>query len=799
MRRLFTLWLVAVVAVAVCTVFSGGWSPFQRSATTIGAAAACQSDGGLGCVATLPCSTSPCPSVDVSPATDLHDGQYTFVTTSNFDNTGSMRVALCQTNSSPTDPSCLTGNWEDNTYGSIQVPISDAPTNANLTKVAFPAFYDPNVSGNVPLPAHDITNTVGAVPGFFCGDAADPCEIVVTEEAGQGNAVGFGPPVSSSNSVIIPLTFAAANAGCPATDPTIQTDSSFSLEHFIPQAVDASCGGSNGVIDLNIATDNDSVVKDFANGGSPISFIDNPSNISEIAQLAGHAYAFIPLALSGTVVSFLAGNSIGALPFPVASFKLTPNMVAGLITSAYQVPGGNLDPVPKPHITLADNLIPPLDCANLVGCPNHNKTVQVQNEQAYNAFQLLNPVASNVTPSKQYGSFLSNVPSGASYQATDWLCNAPNNPYNVSVNEITPPAGQTNPVTVSVTDPNVASTTLTTAPIGSDIWPPYNPPPPWVFPTCQPYATIPPLSGTEANFQESQSPALQSKALRGWAFNGTSLPPTNETQDPPAGFSIMDSSEASFYGLNDATLQNASGNFEDPTTTALENGAADLSPCPTDLLSCPAGTYAMNYASTSLSTDANAYPMPNVTYAVVSTAPQPPDQVTAEKNLLDSLVTFSHNSASQLPAGYAPLPDSLYQAALTDISSDLVAQPGAPSSPAVTVPGASSGGGSSGGGGTSGSTGSGDSGSGFAGNGTGPSLPSETSGSSGGGGGGNNGNSGSTTSGAASSTVPLGSVQLVLDNAARFLLPVLMAIALACLVVGPLVYFLPALRRRRRP
>jgi len=801
-RRRLALGLSLVTALAVFGVLGGvPWSPLEGPASS-GAAPVCQSDGNLGCTGTIPCPTAPCPSVDVTPATGLRDGQYMFITSQNFPSTDSMRVAVCSTNSSQTDPSCLNGDWEEDTWYPISVPITDDPTQGNETTVSYPAFDDPSESGNTPLPAHDITNEVGSVPGFFCGDAADPCEIVITDESGQGNSVGNGPPVSSSNSVIIPITFAAESNGCPASDPTVDTDSSFSLEHFLPVAVDATCTGSNGVIGLNTATDNDTVISDFVNGGDDISFVDNPSDVSELATLAGHSYAFIPVALSGTVVSFLAGDSLGPVSYPVATYKLTPNMVAGLITSLYQFPAGTIEFEPKEEIALADNLVPPLSCANLVGCKARNKVDELENEQPYNSFDLLNPVTEGVTAPVDLGTFLSNVPSGASYQVTDWLCNAPNDPFNVQVNEVTPPAGQSNPVTVSIQDPNSASTTFTTAPLGSSIWPPYTPPPPWVFPTCQGYATLPALSGTAANFSESQSPALQAKYMRGWSYGGGSLPSPPDSQTPLAAFGVMDSSEAAFYGLNDATLQNASGDFVPLTTTSLEDGADDLTPCPTDLLSCPAGTYAMNYDSTSLATDPSAYPMPNVTYAVVPTDPQPASTATAEKDLLTNLVNFSYSDASQLPAGYAPLPKSLYEAAVNDIADDLVAEP---------VTGNSSGSGSSSTGGSSptSSTGSSSSGTGSStasGQGatgaeagpfgsvlpaTAPSASSSPSKS-------NSSREPTATAALSSSTTPLGSIRLALDNAARYLLPGLLALAGACLLIGPAMLLWPAIRRRRR-
>jgi hypothetical protein len=190
--------------------------------------------------------------------------------------------------------------------------------------------------------------------------------------------------------------------------------------------------------------------------------------------------------------------------------------------------------------------------------------------------------------------------------------------------------------------------------------------------------------------------------------------------------------------------------------------------------------------------------MPNITYAVVSTAPQPASQVSAEQSLLTNLVNFSHNAGSQLPAGYAPLPTGMYNAAITAITNDLVAQPSS-TSPGGGSAGGGTGSGSSassasGGGGSPGSTGT-PSGSGSStSNGSTSGLPNSSSGSGGNGA----GTPGSTTA-IGSQTAPLGTIQLVLDDAARFLLPGLAALALACLLIGPLLYVWPSLRRRRRP
>ena len=132
-------------------------------------------------------------------------------------------------------------------------------------------------------------------------------------------------------------------------------DSSFSLEHFIPAAIEASCDQKNGVVALNTANDDATVVERLRRRrNTQIAFVDNASDPRRLACLLGKSYAYIPIALSGTTESFLAGESNEGQNFPINQFKLTPNMVAGLLTSLYQTPVGNpTSPPPKPKFATA--------------------------------------------------------------------------------------------------------------------------------------------------------------------------------------------------------------------------------------------------------------------------------------------------------------------------------------------------------------------------------------------------------------------------------------------------------------
>ena len=105
---------------------------------------------------------------------------------------------------------------------------------------------------------------------------------------------------------------------------------------------------------------------------------------------------------------------------------------------------------------------------------------------------------------------------------------------------------------------------------------------------------------------------------------------------------LMDSSEAAFNGLNQASLQNADGDFVAPTESSIEESAQAETACPTDDLTCPGRDVRARYSSAA---SATAYALPNVTYALVSTLPQPAATATAIKDLLTNLVTYSHNGS----------------------------------------------------------------------------------------------------------------------------------------------------------
>jgi hypothetical protein len=804
-RRVLVVVGVMLLGIASLTVSGVSSLASLHGTSTAGADPSC--DGSNGCTQTMPCSASACPTVDVTPTTGLEDGEYVTVATTNFPTGGSARIALCSTTSaSPAaDPICLSGTWESNDYLPINLPIHGTADGTNPTEDALPVFYQPGGEGNTAIPGQPVNG--GAATGFFCDNSSNPCAVEVTVGTGTGNNVQYPPTDvvtgSDTNTLVFPLTYESNGAGCPTSDPIVDTESSYSLEHFLPAAIDATCGNSNGVIALNLSNNNQQVESDLATGATQVAFIDAPSDPASEALLNKGSFAYIPIAVSGTSVGMLASANTGNASFQLSDYDLTPTMLAGLTAGDYLNPQGDPTPFQPYKILYADNLIPALKnatpsvpCTNLIACPSSSQEQEVANEAQFDAFDLLNPVSSGTLGPANLYTANSSVSSGASYQATDWMCNAPNTAYSVGVNEIAPTGGS-NPVAVKVTDTNLAPKTLTAVSQSG---------PPAVFSSCTPTSTIPTVA-TIRNANPSENPSLQGKQIRSVAFGAGNSAPQDCGAVCNGAFGIMDSSEAGFYGLTTANLENANGDFVSPTPTSLEAAESNLSPCPAlDKLTCPPGSYQVDYSTPV----PGAYPLPDVTYAVIPTTAQPSDTAAAETALLTNLVNYSHSSTT-LPVGYAPLSDSLYTAAMADISADVVAAPPTPTTTttptttpaptATTTPASTTVAGTSGDASTGASTdddsslfadGDEDGGTGSA------TLPlSSTSPSSSGTG---NPASRSDQGGdvGSPSTVPTGFMLVSVDSASRYLLPVLVLLGLACLLGGPMLLLAPRFRRKRR-
>jgi uncharacterized membrane protein YgcG len=708
-------------------------------------------EGVSSCVSvTIPPScTSLCPTIVAGPTTDLGEGQYVYLSMSNFPRGDTVRIAYCPTDAADTvvsNPECAFGS-SSYALNPFTVPV----TSNGTAEASAQTQYDPPGPDVAPIPSSPIVN--GPPPSsFFCDNGAQLCALEVTDD-GPPLVPPSNPTDTTSNTAIIPLNFNTGLSGCPTSDPVLFTDSSYSVEHLLPAAVDSSCVGSKGTIAVNTAFDSQTATTDVASGGAPVDFTDDPSD-PQLQQIlrkgSAGPFAYIPVAVSATVMAFHAASyePVQGVSFPISSFALTPNMVAGILTTTYF------------GATPLDSLIPPLVCKQLVGCNS-------ETEGNFNTFNLLDPVANGLEAPVDLGAFFSSTASGASYQLTNWMCSAPNSTFDVTVREV----GSRAPQQIPVRDRHVPAKTLTTPPEFSPFW--NGTASQWPYPQCVPYSTLGTLNpGTVAGYTPAVTPALQAKAMRGYPVGGQSL---------HAAFGAMDASEAVYNGLNIAALMNAAGNFVLPSTSSVDAALNDAT-------ANADGTLSFNYDNTG---DAGAYPMPMVTYAVVPTSPLPATQAKSLRNLLTNIVAYTHAGGGSVPfpGGYFPLPDNLYNQATAAIANDIHAAPSSSHGGGGNGPGSGSGGSGAFGGGsgipgrTLGIGATFESG-GF----SSPSGPSASSSGHHSDRGGNGG--------------PIGhrlfqflSVPLLIGDG-RFILPVLLGIAGALVVIGPLCFFFPNVRRR---
>ena len=742
-------------------------------------------------------------------------------------------------------------------YGLVTPNANGGPTQ---TVLAIPTDFDPAGQGDPPIVSQtgEQLITEGQKTGtFFCDDAANPCGVEVMDipstEIGNLNGEGFPPgkPSFSVESTIFPLTFSQGLSGCGSA-PLMQVDASYSAAAFLPAAGQATCTGSGGV--AVVPTELPSVdspgcatgsvsgcpIHDVVDGNVPVSFTDDPEDPATLAELsnAGGKFAYIPIAASASEIAFsgAAGISLGgnATLFPLASYQLTSAQAAGIMTQTWDSPLASpgipnddvcyeltsepctekTDTVPtQVFVETANGKTDNLDVSQASTTTSENVTFKSTFYSARGdnyiegtgqtvgsgptvyygdtGYALLNPwqfsYDGQAVQEQNLGAMWPSTGSGATFQATKWMCSAPPTPYTATLPWTGGSQGGLSDILSgqqlladAEQDPVYAPGTQNGADGGSL----YH----WVeYPAneCQALSTLPidfSTQGAQANYlyDPSSSPLTAAHAMKAAVtFYG---------QSGGFAFSAMDSSEADFFGLLPASLQNAAGAFVGPSASAV---TAALNDATTN----SDGTISPNYDDTG---DSTAYPMPMVTYALVSTSPQPTSaQATQLKDLLTNVVTYSHNggtSSDPLPAGYTPLPSNMYSQALSDISKDIVgpggSSPGGGGGSGGSSPGSSAGGGpgaapgASGLYGTSGGVGSNGSASGGRGTGDGAASAATSGG-------------GSPTGSGSSPSDFVGRLITVTLGDSRFLVPALIFFALLCLVVGPLLYMSPALRRRR--
>jgi hypothetical protein len=474
-------------------------------------------------------------------------------------------------------------------------------------------------------PAND-TPLEGQVPGvgttgsFYCDNGPDLCAVDVTDPSLDTTSGGTPTP---ANTAVVPVTFAVTGTGCAGASE-ISSESDFGIGFLLPAATALSCSGTKPALALNISQNDLSAAQALAAGTDDVAFIDNPESPDIQSALSGASYTYIPVAVTADVIGFRAlmfdrGNRY---VFPDSSFNLTPTAAAGILTYTYTGPVG-ADMVPC-------SSVPSKALSGLVGTGCVGGQVSL--------LSLANENGSFLPP-REFATYMRADASGSTQELLTWICDAPNAPVPV-------PGG-------TVSDPNLAPTVLQD---GFDAGGDKSAACPSSGPAADQW---PALSTFSQSFAQALTPPSKQVSVLDANVPAPSLSDTTFL----AGFAPMVWSEANYYGLSVASVQNAAGDWVQPTPTSIDAAL-------TKATANPDGTLTYNFDDP---TDAAAYPMPDVIYAVVPKAPLPATEASAVQSTLNSLLSVSAEPTSDLPGGFVQLPSTLFSEATEEVANDIVA------------------------------------------------------------------------------------------------------------------------------
>lgn len=484
--------------------------------------------------------------------------------------------------------------------------------------------YDTQVPLNPPSNGSPFDGIVfGTSPtvsgSFYCDTtSANPCGVVITEP-------GISRPATSvslaSNSTAVPITYNTEPPNCPGKQTLVTTESDQMMAPLVTAVNQHNCAGSQPFNLFNTELTGDAAVANvYENVRNPsssatrIAFTTDPEVAAQQAHLPAGHFAIIPVGLTSVVSAFSSLLWWGPNSYPQASQNLTANMDAGIFTGLYTNSGPATDPV---------------DCTGkctLPPCFQPSKCSLMQIDTDHPGFFL----------AKNFAAQPLAVQTGATQAITSYICNAPaaQVPWdgNSSVEAMTG-------AQVMLYGLKTAGHPFSSCPV-TEMWPAeQNPGGGWVA----------------ASNAFDQLKALDGAVPQPGAGGGSTV----------ADFAYMYAPWADYLGLQSAGQLNAANAFVTPSAQSLDAAVADST-------LNPDGTLTTSYTNT---TDASAYPLPAVIYAVVSTDTMPAAEKTSIQGALNQLLDVTGGSSTaSLPSGYVLLPSSLYKQATAEVS-DAVGNP----------------------------------------------------------------------------------------------------------------------------
>lgn len=487
----------------------------------------------------------------------------------------------------------------------------------------------------------------------------------------------LGSPLASvnwQNRIAIPMDFDLVSSPCPIGVDEHETEGSELVTSAVASWQSHLCATSGTVIGYS-ALDDDEVRQQLVSpsgGTGEMGFLSRPVDPSTVPS--GEQIVYAPVTLSGVTISFEIDDvSNGSPGPPVTQVNLTPRLVAKLLTDSYQDAN---------QYRLSGVNIPGFGTPQGIGTPpasDYTPWLLNNPETIFNdpEFQQVNPQLSGLTGGAGGSTVMVELTgSDAAYELWSWILANPAakdflegqpDPWGMVVDPYYSINPKVNPDGAAISLPSTS----------------YPSPDPWCgyFQTAVPAPPAPPpLCMTDIDpYIDSMSDVAQdvfladNTAKTSWA-PGT-VPATWSTTwtlTPPGSRSILgvtSTDSADKYGVIDASLQNAAGNFVAPDTAGLLAGEAAMQP------SNVPGVLAPDFTSTS----PDAYPLAMLTYAAVPLGTVSKSDCAAYAALLQYAAGSGQTPGSvlgDLPPGYVPLPTQLTTQAQS-VAAEVAACPGA--------------------------------------------------------------------------------------------------------------------------
>ena len=598
------------------------------------------------CPAQFVCTTIPSSAdssggvVDAGPTQNLGDTQWVYVNLYQFTPGTDVEIAYCTNNESLASgtPLCVSSGYVLSANPSPQYSteiLADGTQALSFQVLDIDSSNDP-FQGQEPGDA--------SVKGTFYCNATSPCSLDVIDSGVDGLGEKTADP---DNTAVFPISFAQPFSGCGGSAASVTTESEYGIEFLLPVASAAACSLPNPSLAFNTAQDGLGAVQALAGGTAQVAFTDNPESSEEHDVLNTGNYKLIPVALTANVVGFKAEQEQGGVLYPVSTFDLTPTMAAGVLTGVYGTPQA------ADEVTCSASLGCPsfggTVCTKKAGvttctpspCPYHPSVQKKNQVGACSLFAELN-FAQNFSIAQQYESFVRSDDAGSIGLAFQWLCNAPVVPVKVDI-----PESSGTPYVAAYSD-NMTAAQLIDDGFGTSTDP---------LKSCPNVDQYPPEPlGATVVYTGYEDPNEQDLKMLSYVEPGL------QGGNPDAAFATMNWSEAQYYGLQIASLENGGGAFVTPSGTTLDAAVNDAT-------TNADGSLALNYASP----DPNAYPMTSVIYAAVCGDAETTQTATNISDMLQQLLAISGSSSTAtLPGGFVPLTPSLTQTAEADITQDVV-------------------------------------------------------------------------------------------------------------------------------